>query len=166
MRLPGDDARKLLVVLRAQTGAAVELIDSGGRVFATRLVVDGTFATLTLERELERLQAPRLAITLAQGVPKGAKMDFVVEKATELGVARIVPFVSARTVGDGERTGKLERWRRLAKTAAQQCGRRDVPIVDAPIDFATLVRAFAGSTARSCRGSSPTPPRYARRFRR
>jgi len=144
VRLPGDDARKLLVVLRAQTGAAVELIDSGGRVFATRLVVDGTFATLTLERELERPQAPRLAITLAQGVPKGAKMDFVVEKATELGVARIVPFVSARTVGDGERTGKLERWRRLAKTAAQQCGRRDVPIVDAPIDFATLVRAFAG----------------------
>jgi 16S rRNA (uracil1498-N3)-methyltransferase len=144
VRLPGDDARKLLVVLRAQTGAAVELIDSGGRVFATRLVVDGTFATLTLERELERPQAPRLAITLAQGVPKGAKMDFVVEKATELGIARIVPFVSARTVGDGERTGKLERWRRLAKTAAQQCGRRDVPIVDAPIDFATLVSAFAG----------------------
>ncbi len=143
MRLPGDDARKLLLVLRAQTGAVVELIDSSGRIFATRLVVDGTFATLTLERELSGPAAPRLAITLAQGVPKGAKMDFVVEKATELGVARIVPFVSARTVGDGERSGKLERWRRLAKTAALQCGRRDVPIVDAPIDFASLVRTFA-----------------------
>ena len=143
MRLPGDDARKLLLVLRAQTGAVVELIDSSGRIFATRLVVDGTFATLTLERELSGPAAPRLAITLAQGVPKGAKMDFVVEKATELGVARIVPFVSARTVGDGERTGKLERWRRLAKTAALQCGRRDVPIVDAPIDFAAVVRMFA-----------------------
>lgn len=143
MRLPGDDARKLLVVLRAQTGAAVELIDSGGHVFETRLVVDGSFATLTLEREVAAPPASRLAITLAQGVPKGAKMDFVVEKATELGVARIVPFVSARTVGDGERTGKLERWRRLAKSAAQQCGRRDVPEIDAPIEFAQLVRSFA-----------------------
>ena len=143
VRLPGDDARKLLVVLRAQSGAAVELIDSGGRIFATRLVVDGSFATLTLEREVAAPPVPRLAITLAQGVPKGAKMDFVVEKATELGIARIVPFISARTVGDGERTGKLERWRRLAKSAAQQCGRRDVPDIDAPIEFAALVRTFA-----------------------
>lgn len=141
--MPGDDARKLLVVLRGQTGDAVELIDSGGRLFASTLVVDGTFATLTLERELAAPQAPRLSITLAQGLTKGAKMDFVVEKATELGVARIVPFLSARVVGDGDRVGKLERWRRLAKSAAQQCGRRDVPEVAAPLDFAALLRSFA-----------------------
>ncbi|GAC1397381.1 MAG: 16S rRNA (uracil(1498)-N(3))-methyltransferase [Vulcanimicrobiaceae bacterium] len=143
MRLPGDDARKLLLVLRAQTGDPVELIDSGGRVFASRLVVDGTFATLTLERELAAPEKPHLEITLAQGIPKGAKMDFVVEKATELGVARIVPFWSSRVVGDGDRAGKVERWRRLAKSAAQQCGRRDVPDVATPVDFATLVRSFA-----------------------
>jgi len=142
VRLPDDDARKLLVVLRAQTGDSVELIDSGGRLFATSLSAIGSFATLTLDRELAAPEPPRLEITLAQGVPKGAKMDFVVEKATELGIARIVPFTSARTVGEGDRAGKLERWRRLAKTAAQQCGRRDVPEVAAPLEFAALLATF------------------------
>jgi 16S rRNA (uracil1498-N3)-methyltransferase len=69
-------------------------------------------------------------------------MDFVVEKATELGVAAILPFASERTVGDRERAGKLERWRRLAKAAAQQCGRADVPEIAAPVDVATLARSL------------------------
>ncbi len=69
-------------------------------------------------------------------------MDFVVEKATELGVAQIVPFVSERTVGDGARDGKTERWRRLAKSAAQQSGRGDVAKIAAPLDFAALVATF------------------------
>ena len=90
-----------------------------------------------------RPERPSLAITLAQGIPKGQKMDFVVEKATELGVARVVPFASARSAGDFARAGKVERWRRIAKTAAQQCGRPDVPEVTAPVDFAGLVASFA-----------------------
>ncbi len=128
--------------MRARDGDAVELIDSGGRVFASTLDVDGTFATLKLERELASPLASRVHITLAQGIPKGAKMDFVIEKATELGIARVVPFVSSRVLGDGERAGKLERWRRLAKSAAQQCGRRDVPEIATPVDFAALPAEF------------------------
>jgi len=143
VRLPGDDARKLLLVLRARSGDPLEVIDSGGRVFAATLAVDGTVASAALEREVAAPAPPRPAITLAQGLPKGAKMDFVVEKATELGVGRILPFVSARTVGDGDRSGRLERWRRLAKSAAQQCGRSEVPDVAAPLDFAGLIASFA-----------------------
>ncbi|GAC1308762.1 MAG: hypothetical protein NVSMB19_22170 [Vulcanimicrobiaceae bacterium] len=70
-------------------------------------------------------------------------MDYVVEKATELGIARIVPFTAARTVGEGDRAGKLERWRRLAKSAAQQCGRGDVPDVATPLTFPALLASFA-----------------------
>lgn len=142
VRLPGDDARKLLVVLRAQSGDALEIVDSAGRLFAASVVVDGTFVNASLERELAAPRRTSLAISLAQGIPKGQKMDFVVEKATEIGLAAIVPFVAARTVGDGERAGKLERWRRLAKSAAQQCGRSDVPEVAAPLAFSELVRTF------------------------
>lgn len=143
VRLPGDDARKILVVLRGATGDPLEIVDSGGRIFAASLVVDGTFAEASLGAEIAAPPRAVLAISLAQGIPKGAKMDYVVEKATELGLARIVPFVAARTVGDGERAGKLERWRRLVKTAAQQCGRTDVPEVATPLAFAVLVESFA-----------------------
>jgi 16S rRNA (uracil1498-N3)-methyltransferase len=141
--LAGEDARKLLVVLRRTAGDPVEVVDSGGRSFGAVLEVDGSSVRARLVAEVAAPHAPSLAITLAQGVPKAAKMDFVVEKATELGVARIVPFTSERTVGEGNREGKLERWRRLAKSAAQQCGRRDVPAVDAPLSFAALIERFA-----------------------
>ncbi|GAC1303922.1 MAG: 16S rRNA (uracil(1498)-N(3))-methyltransferase [Vulcanimicrobiaceae bacterium] len=147
VRLPGDDARKLLVVLRAQDGDAVEIVDSGGRSFAASLAIDGTFVNAALRAEIAAPARTALAITLAQGIPKGQKMDFVVEKATELGLRAIVPFVAARTVGAGERTGKLERWRRLAKSAAQQCGRADVPDVAAPFAYADLLATFAGYDA-------------------
>jgi len=142
--LANDDARKLIVVLRRTTGAPLEVIDSAGRAFAASLVVDGPLGRARLERAIAEPPRTTLRITLAQGIPKGQKMDFVVEKATELGVARIVPFASERTVGgDGARDGKLERWRRLAKSAAQQCGRGDVPAVDAPIGFEELAAGFA-----------------------
>ncbi len=144
--LAPDDARKLAVVLRATPGDAIEVVDSGGRSFAAELVTSaGSPGGLraTLRRELATLPPPALEIVLAQGIPKGAKMDFVVEKATELGVSRVSPFASERTVGEGERTGKLERWRRLARTAAQQCGRADVPAIDAPQSFARIAESFA-----------------------
>jgi 16S rRNA (uracil1498-N3)-methyltransferase len=141
--LAGEDARKLLVVLRQATGDAVEIVDSSGRTFAGELRVDGSRVRAELLRELAAPRPPALRIALAQGIPKGAKMDFVVEKATELGVAAVIPFASERTVGVGERDGKVERWRRLAKTAAQQCGRQDVPVVETPRSFAALLETFA-----------------------
>jgi len=66
-------------------------------------------------------------------------MDYVVEKATELGIARLLPFASERTLGDTTRDGKVERWRRLARSAAQQSGRADVMEVVPPIAFAELL---------------------------
>ena len=143
VELAGEDARKVRVVLRRAAGDVVELVDSAGRLFEAELEPDGERlrARLVVERAAPR--PPALEIALAQGVPKGAKMDFVVEKATELGIARIVPFTSERVVGDGSRGGKVDRWRRLAKSAAQQCGRSDVPAVDAPQPFGSLCASFA-----------------------
>ena len=139
VELAAPDARKLVVVLRAKTGDTVEVVDSSGRSYAGTLRFDGRRVSAVLERALAAPRPLRLRVTLAQGLPKGQKMDYVVEKATELGIARILPFVSSRTAGDGARPGKLERWQRLAKSAAQQCGRPDVPEVAAPVEFRTLV---------------------------
>ena len=142
VRLASDDARKLTVVLRLDSGAALEAVDSSGRSFAAVLAVEPGGASAKLEREIAGRTGPTLRITLAQGLPKGQKMDFVVEKATEIGVSRIVPFTSERTIGEGAREGKLDRWRRLARTAAQQCGRTDVPDVDIPVSFDALCADF------------------------
>jgi 16S rRNA (uracil1498-N3)-methyltransferase len=142
VELGRDDAHKLLVVLRRGSGDAVQIVDSGGRSFAGILEIDGARVSARLLEEVASVRPPSLAITLAQGIPKGAKMDFVIEKATELGVSAVLPFTSERTVGDGGRDGKVERWRRLAKSAAEQCGRRDVPRVDAPSPFAALLKTF------------------------
>ncbi len=142
VELGGGDARKLLVVLRSAPGDAVEIVDSAGRAFGAALRIDGARVRAELRAELAPPRPAALAIVLAQGIPKGAKMDFIVEKATELGVERIVPFTSERTVGDGGRTGKLDRWRRLARTAAQQCGRRSVLTVDEPQSLASLAASL------------------------
>jgi 16S rRNA (uracil1498-N3)-methyltransferase len=145
--LAGEDARKLTVVLRRGHGDALEIVDSAGASFGAVLLLDGPAPRARLETALAAAKPPALRITLAQGIPKGQKMDFVVEKATELGVAAVLPFAGERTIGEGAREGKLERWRRLARAAAQQCGRADVPEIAAPTDVAGLARALGGFDA-------------------
>jgi len=126
------------LVLRKRSGDPLEVYDSAGSAFAASLDIDGAQVRARLERELERPAPATLEIVLAQALPKGQKMDFIVEKATELGVTRIVPLETERTIGTAERAGKLERWRRLARTAAAQCGRRDVPAVDEVLRWSEL----------------------------
>ncbi len=129
--------------MRAVDGDAVEVADSSGRRFDGSVRLDEKTVRVRLDAQKSAPPVPKLSIVLAQGLPKGQKMEYVVEKATELGVARIVPFASARSAGDTARSGKVERWRRIAKTAAEQCGRYDVPEIEDPIDFATLLKRIA-----------------------
>lgn len=95
----------------------------------------------------ERATKPqgRLHLSVAQAIPKGDKMDWVLQKGTELGVAEFWPFQAARSVpvlDEGERaTGRTERWRKIAQASAAQCGRSDVPIVHAIGELATVVDA-------------------------
>jgi 16S rRNA (uracil1498-N3)-methyltransferase len=84
----------------------------------------------------------RLLVDVAQAVPKAARMDFVVEKGTELGAAAFLPFYSERSVGRRVGPEKLARWRRIARSASQQSGRREVPEIHEPLDFEALVERF------------------------
>jgi len=142
VELAGADARKLLVVLRAKDGDRVEICDSSGSSFSATLAIDGSRVRARLG-DAHEPPAPRaIELVLAQALPKGQKMDFAIEKATELGIACIIPFTSERSVAGAARAGKLERWRRLAHTAAQQCGRRDVPAVEDPVEWDVLTERF------------------------
>ena len=123
-------------------GDAIEVIDSAAQHFHASIQIEGPKVSATLMTMLQRPKHNAPRVTIAQGVPKGQKMDFIVEKLTELGVADIIPLQSERTIVTDVSANKLERWRRLAKTAAQQCGRSEIPSIEEPIAFDRLLTQF------------------------
>jgi 16S rRNA (uracil1498-N3)-methyltransferase len=141
LRLEGAELHYLRDVLRLRRGARVEVFDGEGQSFLTDVAAIGpTGAELVLREALVRRSESPLDLTLAVAVAKGSKLDWVVEKATELGVSRILPFASQRTIGAVERTaGRIARWRRIASAAAAQSGRVRCPDVAAIETFATLL---------------------------
>jgi 16S rRNA (uracil1498-N3)-methyltransferase len=139
VRLGTGDAHKVTHVLRKHAGDRIVVIDSAGSVFDAVVEDEGS---VRLNARIARPTEPAVEVTLAQAIPKGQKMDYVVEKTTELGVARIVPVRSRRVVGATTGAGKVERWRRIAKSAAEQCGRSRIPAIDDGITWEALVATF------------------------
>lgn len=138
LTLEGNDAHKIVDVLRKRSGDAVEIIDSTAQQFVGTLQIDGRAVEARLAEGYRAPPQQLLEITVAQGIPKGSKMDFVVEKLTELGAMAIIPLQSERSIP----VGKNERWHRLAKTAAAQCGRATIPEVRQPQTFPQLLATF------------------------
>ena len=131
--LPADAARHLRV-LRPEAGERIELFDGRGR-----WRVYEWDAALRAVGDAEFLPRPATGITLFACVTKGSRWDWTVEKATELGVSRIVPVISARTIvriPRDERSAKRERWQRIAEDAARQSDAKWLPEVVAAVDFA------------------------------
>ncbi|HWP95101.1 MAG TPA: 16S rRNA (uracil(1498)-N(3))-methyltransferase [Gammaproteobacteria bacterium] len=126
-------------VLRLRPGDALVLFDGRGGEYAARLTAigrDGVTAAV-LEHHAREVESP-LAVTLLMGLARGERMDFALQKATELGVARIVPVVCARSVVhfDAARAAKrLEHWGGVVVAACEQCGRNRVPAVEPVITF-------------------------------
>ncbi len=142
--LAPDDARKIATVLRKRNGDRIAVIDSGGAAYGATLDIGTRAAHATLDERLDRgAVETALQVTIAQAVPKGQKMDLIVEKATELGAVAIVPVRSARVIGHDTSPAKVERWRRIAKSAAQQSGRLRVPDVADVCDWDAMLATFA-----------------------
>lgn len=136
--LSGADFRYVARVLRLGAGDELVLFDGRGRearARVERVEVEAARVLLVVEAPAEATREPaRLPITCVVGLLKGEKMDLVVQKATELGVGRIVPAQTARSVVrlDAARAAtRLARWRKIAREAARQCGRADAPELDA-----------------------------------
>ncbi len=138
----GSDAHKIVNVLRLRDGDVIEVVDSHGSIFAATLESKAGALQARLGEPRET-PAPRVVIDVAQGIPKGQKMDFVVEKLGELGVRALIPLRSERTIVANVGPAKLERWRRLAHSAAQQSGRNDLLAVTEPLPFAQLCLQFS-----------------------
>lgn len=152
LALPDAAAAHLVRVLRLQPGDACVLFNGDGHDYDARLVSVGkreVRAEIIATRRIDN-ESP-LAITLVQGIARGEKMDWILQKATELGVAAIVPVASERSEVrlDGERADKrATHWREVVAAACGQSGRATVPPVSAPQPLATAVARLPAGARR------------------
>ena len=105
--------------------------------------------TVEDHRPLDR-ESP-LPLTLAQGISRGERMDWVIQKATELGTSRIVPLFTKRSMvrlDEKQADRKLQHWRAIAIAACEQCGRNKIPELAAPVDFYDVLPADASGATR------------------
>ena len=150
--LPTQAGEHLTRVLRLPPGAPFTLFNGAGGEFSAALkasagkrVLAHVLAHTAVERE-----SP-LQVTLLQGIARGERMDLIVQKATELGVTRIVPFLAERSVvrlDPKQRLRKREHWQAIAISACEQCGRNRVPEVCEPTELADAIRNLAPDAPR------------------
>ena len=143
IELRGGQARYLASVLRLGQGAPLEVFDGRGSSWRATLVsVTAEIIELQLEEALPASPQAGADVTLVQALAKGDKLELIIQKATELGVRRIVPLAAERSVVklEAERAlARQERWQRIAQEAARQCGRADVPVIEVPIGWDELL---------------------------
>ena len=149
--IEGAQAEHLARVLRAQPGMKADVV-AGGHVFhaqvaAVTLAGEKSEVRFNLTSELQA--DPALPVTLVLSIYKFDRLEWAIEKATELGVAAIAPVVSQRTEKHLAQAAekRAERWRRIAHEAAQQARRSDVPLIHNPVSLASYARA-ASTAAR------------------
>ena len=139
IKIDGQEARHILNVMRLKEEDKVVVFDGTGSEYVG-FIKEAKPKSLVVEVVTTR--KPKLnvlpKITLAQSVPKKEKMDYIVEKATELGVSSIIPITSERTVvklDEKKKANKEARWKKIAVEAAKQCGRADVPEIKSTQKF-------------------------------
>jgi 16S rRNA (uracil1498-N3)-methyltransferase len=131
--IEGDDAHHLIRVMRAEIGDQVICSNGLNREVKVRITqLDKSMATAEVVEELALTAEPAVQVWIAQSLPKGDKMELVIQKGTEIGAARFLPFLSERTVVqyDAKKEAKRsERWQKIAKEAAEQAHRNRIPEV-------------------------------------
>ena len=146
LRLSMDESRHLTRVCRLGVGDRIEVFDGRGWVAAAQVVAAGAAGVeLSVEGNFLPEAPPPCPLTLATAVPKGDRFGWLIEKATELGVERLVPLVTDRSVVD-PRGSKLDRLRRSIIEASKQCRRARLMVLDDPIEWTKLIASFPGAT--------------------
>jgi len=141
--ISGSDVQHISNVLRLEPGNIITVLNGQGKGYRAKLDKIGKKQVeCTILEEFTAAGEPPLQITLVQGLPKGDKMEMIIQKCTELGVTAIVPLCSERSVvkpvPDRMQKRRL-RWQRVALEAARQCGRAIVPQVGEPVKLADVL---------------------------
>jgi 16S rRNA (uracil1498-N3)-methyltransferase len=137
----GENARYLSSVLRMKPGELLTIFDGKGNRYICRInEIHKKEAVVEKIKEEAFSAEPPILLTLAQGIPKTDKMDFIIQKATELGVHKIIPLITK--FSQIRHTAKTERWRKIAQSASQQSGREKIPLIDDPILFGDFLALY------------------------
>jgi 16S rRNA (uracil1498-N3)-methyltransferase len=144
LRIEGDEVRHIRRVLRLRTGDEIIVFDGSAKEYEGMIVEDGpSSVVIRIQNILSSKKESPLEITLAQSVLKGEKMDYLIQKATELGVKEIIPFFSSRSVPILEKSKSLRRhrrWERIAIEASKQSGRGVIPKIEPLQDYSEMLQ--------------------------
>ncbi|WP_372996706.1 16S rRNA (uracil(1498)-N(3))-methyltransferase [Lutispora sp.] len=138
--ITGEDVAHISRVLRLKTDDEIVICDGQGMDYYVAIEDMNKYAVRTrvLKKEPSKAE-PMINVILYQGIPKGAKMDVIIQKCTELGISKIVPVVNVRNVvklsDEKDERKKVDRWQRIALEAAKQSGRGIIPRIEMPIEY-------------------------------
>jgi len=144
LKIEGDEVKHIRKVLRLRAGDEIIVFDGLGKEYEGTILEEKPSSVLVkVQNTFFPQKNSPLEVTLAQSLLKGEKMDFLIQKATELGVNEIIPFFSSRSVPLLERTRRVERhrrWERIAIEASKQCGRGVIPKIESLKDFSEMLQ--------------------------
>jgi 16S rRNA (uracil1498-N3)-methyltransferase len=152
LKVEGEEVKHIRKVLRLKGGDEITVFDGLGKEFEGTLVEEGlSSVVIRIENVYSSKRDSPLEMTLAQSLLKGQKMDYLIQKATELGVKEIIPFLSSRSVPLLEKSGRLKRhrrWERIAIEASKQCGRGVVPKIGSLQDYSEMLQKGSPNALR------------------
>jgi 16S rRNA (uracil1498-N3)-methyltransferase len=151
VRITGDEAGHILRVLRLKKNDCLILFDQQGNIYKGFIVATNRNEVKVKITEKQRKDASvKTGIILCQAIIRPKKMDFIVQKSTELGVSGIIPFYSSRSIPRWENAkaaGKVAHWQKIVAASIKQSGIRQVPVVENITDFSELIeKDFKGYT--------------------
>ena len=150
MYIEGVDARHIRKVLRMQSGTQLQIVsDDGVSALAEITAIDSERVTVRCLEKLAESHEPRVKLVLAQGLAKGEKMDFIIQKAVEMGAYSVIPVAMEHSVVrlDGAKAAKkVERWQKIAESAAKQSKRDIIPEVQPVQSMAKMLAKCACHT--------------------
>ena len=151
--LTGEEARHLVRVLRLGPGDDVTLCDGRGTDYACKILSVGDTVTFSVEGKTQNAAEPNVEITLYQCLPKGDKFEFIIQKAVELGVTRIVPVQSrycVAKIAPADFQKKRERFQKISVSAAKQSGRGIIPEISHILSYRQAVEELASQQGILC----------------
>jgi 16S rRNA (uracil1498-N3)-methyltransferase len=152
LEVKGDEVKHIRKVLRLKPGDEIVVFNGMGKEYEGRIVKEGRSSIeIMIQNTFISEKESHLEITLAQSLLKGEKMDYLVQKATELGVKEVIPFFSSRSIPRLEKSVSLRRWRRwekIAVAASKQCGRAVVPKIGSLQNFSNMLKNISPDSLR------------------
>ncbi len=135
----GDDLHHIINVLRMQVGQQLNICDKKGNEYIAEIAqINKEQIVCCIKDKVSIDIEPKLKISLFQAIPKSAKMDYIIQKSVEIGVNRIIPIMTKRTIVKLDRNNakrKVERWKKISENACKQSGRTIIPQIDFPINY-------------------------------